>query len=162
MRAVFAVAAAVPIPFAQQLDLVVSVVAVGVAQTIEVIAFRAPAVHVEAVESVEQSHGAGDRQVDGFDLRDLSVLVQRDAQHRLIALRRDDEPALWIDGHRDPRTFAGAALRSSSTLKPSRTFSASAGVAFLGERRSWADESVANAKQSAWRGINRQQGGLSS
>ena len=63
------------------------------------------AIHIETVERVEQTHRAANRQIDGFDIRDVTALIEADAQHGFVSLRRNDEPASVVHGHRDPGSF---------------------------------------------------------
>ena len=100
VRTVFAARA---VEFSQELDFVVLIVAIGVANAIEAELLGPVAADVETVEGVEQAHRAPDRHIDLLQLLDLARLAERDAQHVAGAfLRRNDEAAFGIDGHADP------------------------------------------------------------
>ena len=106
VRAVLAAA----VELAQELDLVELVVAVGVAYAIEPALVYLAAVDddVQAVERPQQALGLADWHVDRLDL-DLDACGadrcgQRDAV-QLAVLVRDDQPALGVDGHVDPRAL---------------------------------------------------------
>ncbi len=100
-----AVLAAAP-DLAEELDLVVAVVAVGVAHAIE--AVGAPLVHhrVEAVEGVEQPVDAGQVHADRLGLdRTASARGRRRHAVELAVLVRGDEPALRVGAQRHPRAL---------------------------------------------------------
>ena len=97
---------AAALDLAEQLDLVVAVVAVGVAHAIE--AVGAPLVHhhVEAVEGVEQPVGAGEVHADRLGLdRRAAARGRRRHAIELAVLVRGDEPALRVDAQRHPRAL---------------------------------------------------------
>ena len=99
--------AAVAAPFAEDFDRIVLVVAVGVAEAIEGETVLTFAIHIEAVERVEQSHRAPDRQSDPFDVSHLALWSEENAQHGIFGiLRRDDQAAFRIDRQANPGTFA--------------------------------------------------------
>jgi len=91
---------------AEELDLVVAVVAVGVADAIE--AVGAPLVHhrVEAIEGVEQPVGAGEVHAYGIGL-DRSVAARGRRRHAIefAVLVRGNEPTLRVDAQRHPRAL---------------------------------------------------------
>jgi hypothetical protein len=105
MSTMLPVATAVAVPFAEQLDRVVLVVAVRVANPIEVKHIGSTSIHIETVEGAEQAHRARDRNLEGLEFHDLPIVADAHAQHRLFALRRDNEPAFGVDGQGDPGTF---------------------------------------------------------
>ncbi len=91
---------------AEELDLVVAVVAVGVADAIE--AVGAPLVHhrVEAVEGVEQPVDAGEVHSDRLGLdRTAAARGRRRHAIELAVLVRGDEPALRVGAQRHPRAL---------------------------------------------------------
>ena len=100
-----AVLAAAP-DLAEELDLVVPVVAIGVAHAIE--AVGAPLVHhhVKAVEGVEQPVGAGEVHSDRLGLdRTATARGRRRHAIELAVLVRGDQPALRVGAQRHPRAL---------------------------------------------------------
>ncbi len=117
-NAVRAVLTIAPLPFAEQFDAVELVVAVGVPEAVEVVAFLAAAIHIQAAGGVEQSHGAAHGQIDGFHLCNLAAVIERDPQHRFAPLRGDDQAASRIDRHGNPRAFPGLGAAEQFNLEP--------------------------------------------
>jgi len=70
---VFPVAAAAVVPIAKQFRRAEMAVPIRVAQAIEMVALRSVAVDVQTVKRVEQTHGAGHRNIHGLKLLDLPV-----------------------------------------------------------------------------------------
>src|SRR5687768_14206612 len=96
-----------PIELPQKFNFVVLVVTVRIADSIKPQLLRAIAAYIETVESIQQTHCGPNRNIDLFELLDLSIFTECDPQHVMRALlRRNDQPTFWINGHADPRAFA--------------------------------------------------------
>ena len=113
MRAVLAAA----FELAEQLDLVELVVAVRCRCTRYrplVVLLAAVDDDVEAVERPEQPLGLADVDVDRLDLRRRRVAAERRRRDavELAVLVGDDEPALRVDAHVDPRALRRPSARS--------------------------------------------------
>ena len=98
VRSMFAAA----VEFLQEHNVVVLVRALRVRAAIQAKALGADAVHIKAVEGVQHSHRAADGELELLDIGGLSIL-EGDAQDRLVLLTRDNQPALVVLGHADPR-----------------------------------------------------------
>src|SRR5581483_3298122 len=84
--------------------LVVLVVAVGIAQSIQAAPRAAIGTHVETAKRVQHALHAGHLHVKPLDLRRLlrTNRRRRDAAQPLFPLIADDDPALVIEPNRDP------------------------------------------------------------
>ena len=93
---------AVAVQFLEQRHLVELIVAIGIAQPVETA--LAVARDVEAVEGEQQTHGRAEVDVQPLDARRLAAADRRrrDAKQAAASLVAGDDPALGIDGHRDP------------------------------------------------------------
>ena len=99
---------AFPGKFFQEVNLVglEPVIVIGVNQTIQPRAAGAVPVHIQAVVRPAHSHRLVQRHRNGLNFLHLSGAVERHPQQRLvIPLRRDNQPALGVNRHGNPRTF---------------------------------------------------------
>ena len=122
VRAVFAAAAG---HFFEQLRLVEIAVAVRVAQPVDGLAVRPLAADVEAVEGPQHPHRRADVELDPVLLRDLSAVVEREAQDAAVGrlvLRRNVEPAFVVHRHRNPRSLARRRAFQQLDLETRRDF----------------------------------------
>jgi hypothetical protein len=80
------------------------IIAIRINQAIQPRAFRSMSVHVKTVMRVKHTHRLAQRRGNRLKVRDLSLTVQRDAQQRLLViLRRNNQSALGINRHGNPR-----------------------------------------------------------
>ena len=108
-HAVRAVLAAATGHFFEQLRLVEIAVAIRVAQAVDGLPVRPLPAHVKAVEGPQHAHRRADVELDPVLLRDLSAVVEREAQDAAVGrlvLRRNVEPAFVVHRHRNPRALA--------------------------------------------------------
>ena len=104
------VIAVFPFPFdaLQKMNLVrlKAAVVVGIDQPVKASALGPVAADIKTLVSVEKAHRGVHRRLNFFNRFDLARSIQRDSEQRLVVvLRGNDQSALWVCRHANPRSF---------------------------------------------------------